>query len=198
MTSATRTVTVSNTQSFSVSLASPSSGATFTAPATIPLSASVSGTTGSIARVDFYQGQTLIGSDTSSPYSMSWSNVSAGSYALTAIGRDRAGASTVSSTRDITVVPANLPRRAVFTPSSNHATAVDRYVLELFSAGADTRVANPVAMRDLGKPSVASGVISVDIASTIMALNPGYYVATVTAVGNFGSTQSAASPQFRR
>jgi hypothetical protein len=91
-----------------------------------------------------------------------------------------------------------MPTSAVFTPSSNHETAVDRYVLDVFFAGADTRVANPVATRDLGKPPVSSGQIRVDIASTILALQPGLYVATVTAFGITGSSQSPTSPQFTR
>jgi hypothetical protein len=202
-TSATRTVTFGSSSSPpnpppSVSMTAPANGASFTAPATITLSATASDTGGSVTRVDFYRGTTLIGTDTTSPYSLSWTNVAAGNYSLTAVARDNGGATTVSSTRDITVRPANLPTTAVFTPSSNHATVVDRYVLEVFTAGADTRVANPVASRDIGKPAVSGGQITVDVSSTIMALSPGNYVATVTAFGDTGSSQSAASPQFTR
>jgi hypothetical protein len=200
-----RTVTVTTSTSSSssnqapwVTFSSPSSGAIFTAPATIALSATAGDTGGYITRVDFYRGSTLIASDTSSPYTYSWTNVPAGSYSLTAVARDNGGATTVSSTKDITVRSATTPVTAAFTPSSNHATAVDRYLLEIFPAGADTRVANPVATRDLGKPSIYNGEIRVDVASTILGLSPGYYVATVTAFGSAGSTQSAASPQFTR
>jgi Bacterial Ig domain len=199
----TVTVTTSTTSSSSnpapwVTFSSPSSGAIFTAPATIALSATAGDTGGYITRVDFYRGSTLIASDTSSPYSFSWTNVPAGSYSLTAVARDNGGATTVSSTRDITVKSATMPTTAAFTPSSNHATSVDRYLLEIFPAGADTRIANPVATRDLGKPSIYNGEIRVDVASTILGLSPGNYVATVTAFGSSGSTQSAASPQFTR
>jgi uncharacterized protein (DUF2141 family) len=204
-TSPARTVTVTTSTSSSssnqspwVTFSSPSSGAIFTAPATIALSASAGDTGGYITRVDFYRGSTLIASDASSPYTFSWTNVPAGSYSLTAVARDNGGATTVSSTRDITVRSTTMPVTAAFTPSSNHATAVDRYLLEVFPAGADTRVANPVATRDLGKPSISNGEIRVDVASTIVALSPGQYVATVTAFGGSGSTQSAASPQFTR
>jgi chitinase len=170
----------------------------FNVGVSITLSATASDSNGSVTRVDFYRGSTLIGTDTTSPYSVVWANVAIGDYALTAVARDNAGATTVSSTRDITVKSATLPTKAVFSPSSNHSTAVDRYLLEIFTAGADTRVANPVASRDLGKPAVVSGAISVDISSTILSLNAGNYVATVTAIGSAGSTQSAASPQFTR
>jgi len=202
-TSAPITVTVGSSGSPSnqppaVSLTAPAAGATFTAPASITLSATASDVDGTIARVDFYANGTLLGTDTSSPYSFSWTNVAAANYALTAVARDNGGATTVSSTRDISVKPANLPSTAVFTPSSNDATAVDRYVLEVFPVGADTTVANPVATRDLGKPAITNGECRVDISSTILALAPGSYIATVTAVGSGGSTQSAPSPQFTR
>jgi hypothetical protein len=181
-----------------VSLTSPAAGATFTAPASITLSATASDLDGTIARVDFYANGAIIGSDTTSPYSLSWTNVAAANYALTAVARDNAGATTVSSTRDISVKPASLPGTAVFVPSSNDATAVDRYVLEIFPVGADPTVANPVATLDLGKPAITNGECRVDVSSTILALSPGTYIATVTAVGSGGSTQSAPSPQFTR
>jgi chitinase len=148
--------------------------------------------------VDFYAGAVLIGSDTTSPYSMSWSNVAAGTYALTAVARDNAGAMTVSGARDIRVDTATLPRTAIFTPSTNHATAVDRYFLEIFPVGANPAVANPVATRDLGKPAVVNGEIQVDISSTTTSLPSGSYIATVTAIGDGGSARSAASPAFTR
>ena len=80
-----------------VAITSPQSGATFTAPASITINATASDSDGSIARVEFYNGSTLLGSDTSSPYSFTWTNVPAGNYSLTARAFDNAGASTTSS-----------------------------------------------------------------------------------------------------
>jgi hypothetical protein len=91
-----------------------------------------------------------------------------------------------------------LPTTVVFNPSSNDATVVDRYVLEVFPLGADTTVANPVATQDLGKPAVTNGEYRADVSSTILALKSGTYVATVTAIGDGGSSQSAPSPQFTK
>lgn len=201
-TSLTRAITVSSPVSInqppSISLTSPASGTTFTAPASITLSAIASDTDGTIARIDFYSGSTLLGTVTSSPYSVAWNNVLAGSYSLTAVARDNTGATTVSSTSDVTVKSVTLPSTAVFTPSSNHDTAVDRYVLELFPLGADTTLANPVGTQDLGKPAITNGECRADVTATILALLPGTYVATVTAVGEGGSAQSASSPPFTR
>jgi len=89
----------------SVSLISPAAGATYTAPASITLSANASDSDGSIARVEFYAGSTKIGERTAAPYTLAWSSVAAGSYSLTAVATDNAGASTVSAVVGITVNP---------------------------------------------------------------------------------------------
>ena len=52
-----------------MSITSPAAGATFTAPATITVTAAASDTDGTITKVDFYRGTQLIGSDTTNPYS---------------------------------------------------------------------------------------------------------------------------------
>ena len=87
----------------SVSITSPAAGATFTAPATVAIAANASDSDGTIARVDFYSGSTLLGSDTSAPYQWSWTGVAAGTYALTARATDNAGALTTSASVSITV-----------------------------------------------------------------------------------------------
>ncbi|MBA3709283.1 MAG: carbohydrate-binding protein, partial [Planctomycetes bacterium] len=91
-----------------VALTSPSSGASFTAPATISLAASASDSDGTIAKVDFYNGSTLISSDSTAPYSATMSNVAAGSYSLTAVGTDNLGATTTSAAVSVTVAPGNV------------------------------------------------------------------------------------------
>jgi hypothetical protein len=83
----------------------PVSSTPYIAPATITLYASASDPDGTIARVDFYQGATKLGQDTASPYSYTWSNVAAGTYAITAVAVDNAGATTTSAPLNITVQP---------------------------------------------------------------------------------------------
>lgn len=87
----------------SVTLTAPANGASYTAPATITLSATASDSDGTISRVDFYSGSTLLGSDTSSPYSFSWTNVPAGSYSLTAVATDSGNATASSAAVSVTV-----------------------------------------------------------------------------------------------
>ncbi len=91
----------------SVSLTAPANNATFTAPASITLSASASDADGSVTGVSFYNGSTLLGTDNSSPYSFTWNNVAAGTYTITARATDNNGAVTTSAARSIIVNTAN-------------------------------------------------------------------------------------------
>jgi polyvinyl alcohol dehydrogenase (cytochrome) len=86
-----------------VALTSPANNAQFTAGASVPLSASASESGGTISSVAFYNGSTLLGSDTSSPYSFDWTNVAAGTYTLTAKATDASGATATSDPVTITV-----------------------------------------------------------------------------------------------
>jgi subtilisin family serine protease len=93
----------------SVSISSPASGAAFTAPANVTIYANASDTDGTVTKVEFFAGSTLIGTDTLAPYSINWSNVPAGTYSLTARATDNAGATKTSTSVSITVSnPANI------------------------------------------------------------------------------------------
>jgi len=93
----------------SISLTSPAGGATFTAPGLITVSAAAADSDGTIAKVEFYSGNTLIGTDTTSPYSITWSSVPVGSYSLTAVATDNGNATTTSTAVSITVSNAPPP-----------------------------------------------------------------------------------------
>jgi hypothetical protein len=86
-----------------VSLTSPTEGQAFTAPADITLPASAGETGGSIGKVEFFSGTTLLGTATTSPYTFTWSDVPAGAYHLTAEAFDAAGGMAMSTTVSITV-----------------------------------------------------------------------------------------------
>ena len=86
-----------------VSIISPLDDADFNAPATVTINATASDIDGAISKVDFYRGSTLLGTDTTSPYSYTWNNVTDGNYILTAKATDDEGAVTTSSPVSITV-----------------------------------------------------------------------------------------------
>lgn len=80
-----------------VSLTHPQNNTAFASGSTVVLDATASDTDGVVSKVDFYQGTTLIGTDTSVPYTFAWNNVPSGVYSLTAKATDDSGAVTTSS-----------------------------------------------------------------------------------------------------
>lgn len=107
-----------------VSLTSPTNGTSFTALANINLGANANDSDGTITKVQFYRGTTLIGQDITAPYTFSWTNVAAGTYTITAKAFDNNNATTTSTASTITIsIPANnvLPTVS-FTAPANNAT----------------------------------------------------------------------------
>ena len=189
-----RVTTPTGNQPPTVSLTTPATGATYTAPASVAMSASASDPENSLARVEFYSGTTLLASDTTAPYAYTWSSVPAGSYSLRAVAYDTAGASASTATHSITVsstTTTSPPRAVVFQASTDHATLVTRYELRIFASGANVLTAIPLVTSDLGKPTPTStGEITVDRATVFTALAVGNYVAAVRAIGSAGSSTS--------
>jgi hypothetical protein len=178
----------------SVQLTSPLPNATFAAPATIAMTATASDPENRLADVRFYAGTVLLGTDTTAPYSFTWSSVPAGTYWITAVARDLDGGTTSSFASGITVtgVAGTTPWMVAFTASADHATNVTSYLVEVFASGADPNTATPIASSDLGKPALNSlGEVIVDRTSFFEALAAGNYVMTVRAIGPGGSTRSA-------
>jgi len=104
-TSSLRTITVLANQMPSISLTSPTANQAFAAPASIQLAATASDPDNALAKVEFFQGATLIATVLTAPYASTWENVAAGSYQITAKATDALGAET--STAPITVTVTN-------------------------------------------------------------------------------------------
>jgi regulation of enolase protein 1 (concanavalin A-like superfamily) len=181
-----------------VSITSPATGASFTAPASVTIAATATDTDGTIAGVDFYVGSQLVASDTSSPYTASWTNVAAGTYSLTAVARDNSGGTRTSTAVSVTVnASGTLPTSVAFNASPDHTALVTSYAVAIYRS-VDPVTASPVATRDLGKPTPVSGVITVDISTLVNPLATGSYYAVVRAIGVAGSTASAPSATFSK
>lgn len=84
-------------------ISSPANNASFQEGATITITANASDSDGSVTSVEFFNGNTSLGQDSTSPYSTSWTNVQAGNYSLTAVATDNLGSSTTSSSVSIVV-----------------------------------------------------------------------------------------------
>jgi hypothetical protein len=96
---------------------------------------------------------------------------------------------------DVVHEPSVRPTTLVFNPSVNEAISVDSYVVELRRSG-DPPTAEPLAARDLGRPAVVNGEVSVDISTMVDTLPSGSYYAVVVPIGPGGTTASAPSAAF--
>ena len=85
-------------------ITAPVDAAIFTWKPSITISASASDPDGTVTKVEFRDGATLLGTDTSAPYSYTWKNVPSGTHSLTARATDNAGAATTSSSVGIDVL----------------------------------------------------------------------------------------------
>jgi hypothetical protein len=83
----------------------PASGSQYNTPATITLSATASDPDGSVAKVEFFNGTTLIpgATVTNAPYTFTWANVAAGTYSVTAKATDNLGKATSSAAIQVKV-----------------------------------------------------------------------------------------------
>jgi hypothetical protein len=89
-----------------IALSSPTSGTSFTAPATVNLAAKVTANGHSITAVQFLNGSTLLGQVSTAPYTFTWTNVAGGNYSVVAQAVYDTGSTLSSSPVTISVASA--------------------------------------------------------------------------------------------
>jgi hypothetical protein len=140
-------VPVANTSPPTIVLSAPSSGASYTAPTTIGLAANVTANGHTITKVQFYNGTTLLGEDTTAPYNLTWNNVSAGSYSVSARAIYDSGSAVSSSSANI----------AVTLPATQTRPVNDNFANATMMSGPLVTVAgsNVGATKEAGEPPIA-------------------------------------------
>jgi gliding motility-associated-like protein len=174
-----------------VQLTAPQQNARFESGATITLSASASDSDGSITKVAFYNGSTLLGEDTSSPYSYVWRNVQPGTYTLTAKATDNRSGVTTSNAVTITVANANKePVVQIRKPANNAVfTAGEPVSIEATASDSDGQITKVEFFRGnvrLGEDT--SSPYAIEWSNPL----PGKYTLSVRATDNSGATASAS------
>jgi len=160
-----------------VTLTAPTGGTVFTAPANITLTATASDSDGTISKVEFYNGYTLIGSDTTSPYNYTWNSVAAGNYTLSAIAYDNNNLPAVSSTAAIIV---DTPPTVSLTAPANNTNYIAPASVALSATASDSD-------GTISKVEFYQGSTLVGTAST----SPYNYTWTSVAMGNYALTAKA-------
>ena len=102
VTSSNATLTVLTPTPPSISITNPLYNSIFNSGTNIRIDATATAGTGAVVQVQFFQGSSLLGTITNSPYSLTWSNVAAGNYNLTAVASNSFGATGTSAVINIT------------------------------------------------------------------------------------------------
>jgi len=185
-----------------ISITQPTDGnSSFVAPASITISATASDSDGTLSKVDFYQGATLLGTDTTGPtYSYTWGSVAAGSYSLTAKATDNDGAATTSSTVNITVKSgANLKAQYRCQMTASPTQQVQPYI-EVFNLGTTTIALTDITFRYwfTSEPVTGTDTYICDYAAVGTGTITGAFAGTGThhylQVGLTSSAQVGANP----
>ncbi|MEO5764288.1 MAG: Ig-like domain-containing protein, partial [Casimicrobiaceae bacterium] len=172
-----------------VALIAPASETTFPAPATISVAATASDSDGSITSVTFFAGSIPIGTATAAPYAVTWSNVAAGTYVLTARAIDDVGATTTSAPVGVTV-SANTPPNVVLTAPANGAGYAAPAVITLAASAGDAD--GYVTKVDFFQAATLLGTAtSAPYTMTWSAAPAGNHVLTARATDNLGATATS-------
>src|SRR6266568_2042221 len=186
-TSAAVAITVSGTSG--VSLTAPADGAVFAQGAAVLLTASAINPQGSVAKVDFYQGASLIGTATAAPYSFSWSGAGSGSYALTAVATDGVGATTTSSVVTIRINAAPTVNLTSPTGGANF-TAPANIAIAASAADADGSIAKVEFYRG---STLITTLTTAPYSFTWTGVEPGSYALTAVATDDLGARVASAA-----
>ena len=144
------TVTVqANAAPSGVAVTSPAAGATPGVGVATTITASATDTDGTIASVQFLANGTVVGTATSSPYSVSWTPTINGTYALKVIATDNLGATTTSSTVSVTAGASNAPSGNVTSPLSGATIAIGSTTTVTAIAGANASGATVASVQFL-------------------------------------------------
>lgn len=91
-----------------VSITNPTNNTTFSAPASFTLTATASGTSGTVTNVQFFQGATSLGNIPTSPYSVPVNSLAAADYTFSAVASDSGGLTATNSVTVHVVTPVSI------------------------------------------------------------------------------------------
>ncbi|MCX6953749.1 MAG: Ig-like domain-containing protein, partial [Verrucomicrobia bacterium] len=174
-----------------VAITSPQSGASLVVGATATVAATATDADGTIAKVDFFANGVLLGTDTSYPYSVSFTPAATGKYTFTAVATDNGGNVTTSSPLTVTVSGGTAPSVAIVAPTASSALDVNVTQTILATATSASGVINSVEFFVNGVSLSAKNTFPYSASWTPTAV--GTYALTARATDNFGNvTESAA------
>ncbi|HEY8344237.1 MAG TPA: glycoside hydrolase family 48 protein [Bacillota bacterium] len=175
-----------------VTLTNPKDGAVFETPLDLLLEATASDPDGAITKVEFYNGQTLIGTALNAPYEYLWSEVPAGTYTLTVKAYDDQNGVAESAPVRITVnlPPTEPPSVTIISPADGSSyDSPAEIVLSAIAEDPDGQIV---------KVEFFSGALKIGEVTALpyeiiwSGVQMGTYTITAVATDNVGAKTSSA------
>jgi hypothetical protein len=185
------TVTVASGVAPTVSITSPAAGNIgVNLPQTI--AATATSTTGVVASVEFFVNNLSIGTDSSFPYTISWTPGALGTYSLTAVAKDNIGNKVTSAPVVMTVVNGASPTVSITSPVNGSAYGVGT-PLKIAASAADSD--GTIASVQFLVNGVVQGaaVIKSPYTTDWTPASPGNYVLTAIATDNSGNQTTSVA-----
>ncbi len=180
-----------------VSITSPANMAVIPGPTNITITANAADSDGTVSRVDFYQGATLIGTGTqvpnSSTWTFTWANVSHGTYTLTAKAIDNDGAITTSVAVTIFV---DFPPTVSITSPVNNAVFLAPANITVTANAADSDGHVMVVLFYQGTTQIGLAY-NAPYSITWTNVPPGTYTLTAQAIDNQGVATTSTAVSVR-
>jgi RHS repeat-associated protein len=181
------TFTVAVNQPPSVTFTSPANNSVVPAPGTVTLSANATDSDGTIAKVEFYNGATLIATATAAPYTAPLANLPAGTYTLIAKATDDKGGQTASA--PITITVDTPPTVTLISPTAGTVLLAPANLTVQATVG----TSGSVTKVDFFQNGILIGtVINAPYTLTVGNLPAGAYLLTAKATDNLGIQTTSA------
>ncbi|OHT46819.1 Ig-like domain-containing protein [Flavobacterium tructae] len=189
-TSAVVKVVVNNNQAPTVRLTAPTDNTTFIAPATVTIDAEAADSDGTISKVEFYNGATLLSTSTTSPYTYNWENVTVGTYQITAKATDNTG-NVTSSTPVIIAVKASPIISMISSSENNQVIDNGKDILFTFDVTDPDAVLSSIIIKDNGE--IISTINKSSYSFVLTDISPGDHYFTAIAILKNGTKYTFAS-----
>lgn len=174
-----------------VQITAPTTGYKGTAPAMIQIEAQVTPGTDAIGQVEFFDGVVRIGAVPRAPYRLTWNNVAAGEYSITARATDLSGVSTTSRAVLLSVVNPNQPPVVALSSPIDGSQVQLPASIELVAAASDPD-GTVVKVEFFDGSLFLGSVLTPPYRFVMNSLQEGAHVFTARATDNAGSSTVSA------
>jgi hypothetical protein len=172
----------------SVVVTNPVNGAILTAPATFTLAAAALDSDGTVTEVEFFNGNTSLGADATSPYSVPVNNLAAGNYLLSAVATDDLGARAANA---ISIVVNNPPATSITAPTNGQSFLAPASITLAATASDSDGTITKVEFFETGNKLGEDTTEPYNFAWTNVAA--GSYTLTSRATDNRGATTTSSA-----